>query len=396
MARDERRRGSIRTDGVPWTDRRVQAVLASTALAPLGVRFISPALPTIRDAFAVTDAQASLLISAYFAVGIVCSPLVGLLVDRVGRKVVLVAGLLTFGVVGAAIGLAPTFEVVIALRVLQGIGVAAVFVSTVTIIGDTYEGSQRSAILGVNVAALSAAAALYPVAGGALVGIAWNAPFVAYLAALPVAVFVTVGLPEPERPVRASRLGPLRSAVAAIAAPKTLLLFVATFLSEFLVFGVVYTALPFLLAPAVSPVAIGVVLLLAEVVAVAAAASSGRLARRFPADRLVALGFGSYAVGFLLAWLWPVPAVIAGAVMFVGAGLGLLLPNVDAALNERVSTAERAGAMSLRTSTTFLGRTTGPVAFVLLAVTAGMGYPFLLLVAGGLSVGAATVTLLVG
>ncbi len=284
----------------------------------------------------------------------------------------------------------------VGLRLLQGVGVAAVFVSTVTIIGDTYEGPQRTAVLGVNVAALSAAAAVYPVLGGALVGIAWNAPFVAYLAAVPVALFAILALPEPDRPVRASRLGPLRSAVSSIAAPSTSGLLVATFLSELLVFGVVYTALPFLLAPVVSAVAIGLVLLLAEVVAVGVAASSGRLARRLPADRLVAMGFGCYAIGFLVAWLRPEPAVIAGAVVFVGGGLGLLLPNVDAALNERVSAADRAGAMSLRTSTTFLGRTVGPVAFVMLAITLGMGYAPLLFVAGGVSAAAATVALLAG
>ena len=51
---------------VPWRSPTVQVVLASTLLAPLGVPLISPALPVIRDAFGVTDAAASLLISAYF------------------------------------------------------------------------------------------------------------------------------------------------------------------------------------------------------------------------------------------------------------------------------------------------------------------------------------------
>src|SRR6056297_220038 len=87
---------------VPWRSRTVQVVLLSTLLAPLGVPLLAPALPVLRDAFAVTDAQASLLVSAYFAVGVVVSPAVGLIADRVGRKRVLVTSLFAFALSGGA------------------------------------------------------------------------------------------------------------------------------------------------------------------------------------------------------------------------------------------------------------------------------------------------------
>ena len=81
------------TSGDLWRSRTVLVVLASTALAPLGVPLISPALPAFRDAFGVTGVGASLLVSGYFVVGIVLSPFIGLLTDRGGRKRVLIAGL---------------------------------------------------------------------------------------------------------------------------------------------------------------------------------------------------------------------------------------------------------------------------------------------------------------
>lgn len=71
---------------VLWRSRTVQVVLASTLLAPLGVPLVAPALPVIRDAFGVSDATASLLISTYFLTGIVPSPFIGLLADRVGKS----------------------------------------------------------------------------------------------------------------------------------------------------------------------------------------------------------------------------------------------------------------------------------------------------------------------
>ena len=66
---------------VPWGSPTLQAILASTFVLPLGVPLLSPVLPVIRDAFAITDARASLLITAYFVPGIALSPLIGLLAD---------------------------------------------------------------------------------------------------------------------------------------------------------------------------------------------------------------------------------------------------------------------------------------------------------------------------
>ena len=191
--------------------------------------------------------------SGYFVVGIVLSPFIGLLADRVGRKRVLVAGLGAFGLLGGGMAFAPSFPAVMTLRVLQGTAAAAIFITTVTVVVDTYEGPRRAAVLGVNVAALSAGAAVFPVLGGALVSYSWNTPFLAYFAALPVAAFAFLALEEPARPAGVRGLAYLRGAARAIGTTPTLALLGATFLAEFFAFGVVFTALPFLLEPALTP-----------------------------------------------------------------------------------------------------------------------------------------------
>jgi MFS family permease len=144
----------------------------------------------------------------------------------------------------------------------------------------------------------------------------------------------------------------------------------------------VFTALPFLLTAqyGVSPVGIGLVVTAAEVVSIVVSSQNGRLARSLSNRLLVAGGFVSYGVGLVGTWLAPTPLLIGIAVAFVGAGLGLSMPSVDAAISGLVSDRYRAGALSIRNSTTFLGRSLGPVLFAGLALSTG--YRPLLLGAG--------------
>lgn len=369
---------------VPWRSRLVQVVLASTLLAPLGVPLVSPALPVIRDAFGVTDATASLLISAYFVAGIVLSPFVGALADRIGRKRVLAASLVVFGLVGGASAFAPSFAVILALRVVQGVAAAGIFISTVTLVGDAFEGSQRNAVLGVNTAVLSAGAAAFPVVGGALVAYGWYTPFYAYFVAVPVGLVAATVLDEPAREETRSLPGVryLQEAGGAVRSSGTLPFYAATFVTEFLLFGAVFTALPFLLTSeyALAPLLVGAVITAAEAASVVASMANGRLSESFSNRRLVAAGVVSYGLGLLGAWAAPSPLLVGVSMLAVGCGVGLVLPSVDAGVSDRIPASFRAGALSLRNSTTFLGRAAGPLVFA--GVATVVGYPTLLLASG--------------
>lgn len=379
---------------VPWRSRTVQVVLLSTVLAPLGVPLVAPALPVVRDAFGVGDAAASLLVSTYFLTGIVLSPSIGMLADRVGRRRVLVPSLVVFSLAGGAMAVAPTFEVLVGLRVVQGTAAAGIFITTVTLVGDVFDGARRNAVLGVNNAALSAGAALFPVVGGALAAVAWNAPFAVYLVALPIALFAAWTLPEPTAEADQEGMAYLRGALRSVAGRGAVVPYGAAFLTEVLLFGAIITGLPFHLTAtyALAPVFVGMVLTAAEATSTVVSTQNGRFARYLSNGHLVALGFACYGVGLLGVWLAPGPVGIALAVGVFGAGLGLSMPAVDAAISDLVPTRHRGGALSLRNSLTFLGRATGPVAFTGLAAL--MGYGTLLLVGAGVALGGAAVAVL--
>jgi len=371
------------SERVPWDSPTVRVVLLGTAMAPLGVPLLSPALPAFRDQFLLTDAQASLLVSTYFLAGIVLSPFLGAFADRYGRRRLLVGSLVVFSLSGTSIALSPPFWTVIAVRVVQGTAAAGLFVSTVTLVGDTFEGVQRNAVLGVNTAVLSAAAAVYPVVGGLLAGVAWNAPFFAYLLALPVAGVAWRVLPTevgiPQRPGYLAAMARVATSTGALG------FYAATLLTELLLFGAIFTALPFLLVDdyASSAVVVGLVITAAEVVSTAAAALNGRLAHRASNATLVRAGIAVYAVGLLVVPFAVSPVGVAAGASIAGGGVGLVLPSVDAGLTDHVPADLRAGALSLRNSVTFLGRASGPVAFAALA--GSVGYASLFTLAGVVS-----------
>jgi MFS family permease len=384
-----------RAGRVPWDDPLVRVVLASTFLAPLGVPLVSPALPVVRDAFGVGDAGASLLVSAYFLTGILLSPFIGALTDRVGRRRVLAGSLLAFGLTGGAIALAPSFDVVIGLRIVQGTAAAGVFVATVTLVADAFEGAQRNAVLGANVAVLSTGAAVFPVVGGALVAYSWNAPFALYLVAIPMAAVAWRTLDESAAVDGGRGLGYVREALSALPVAAAVALYGAAFGLELLLFGAIFTATPFALAAeGVVPVVVGLVLLSTELVSIPVSMLNGRLAERVANDRLIAAGFACFGAGLAVLWAAPSVVVVAAGAAVFGAGLGLSMPAVDAALSDLVTADHRAGALGLRNSATFLGRAAGPVVFAGLA--ASVGYDPLLLAGAVLALGAGGVALVVG
>lgn len=123
------------------------------------------------------------------------------------------------------------------LRFLQGFAVAGIGVTTVALISDVFEGVQLNAVFGINTAALSVGAAIFPLIGGALVTVAWNVPFAMYLLGLPVALYALIALEEPERTREPRSLVYLRRVVSALSAREALVLYGSAFMIDFLLVG---------------------------------------------------------------------------------------------------------------------------------------------------------------
>jgi predicted MFS family arabinose efflux permease len=104
---------------------------------------IAPVLTQIASEFEVTTGTAGLLVAAYGGPGILVSLIVGPYSDRLGRKNFLVAGAMSMGLFTLLGAFATSFAMLIALRVLAGLGAALIFPNATATIGDTFAYKDR-------------------------------------------------------------------------------------------------------------------------------------------------------------------------------------------------------------------------------------------------------------
>jgi len=373
---------------IPWSSAAFRTILACSLIGVMGVPLISPILPELRAVFGISDTQAGLIITAYTLPGVFLTPFIGLLSDHFGRRPVVLPLLFLFGLSGAAIGVAPAFELVLLLRLLQGVGASGLMVLAITLIGDFYDGAQRHAVIGVNGSAIGIGAASYPLIGGALASVGWNVPFAFFGVSLVVGVVALFSLSEPaidEPPSFRAYAGRLASAALV---PEALGLWLAAFFTFFLFYGGVLTTLSLLLSD-VYGLAAGEIGLLFSMVSLANATMAsqyGRVSDVLPARQLVALGFVGFGVSLLGVRAATTPVAIGAMLVCFGLGFGVVMPSLDTTTAGLVSGQLRASMLGVLTSMLWLGQTVGPVVFTGIAQNAFArpvaGYRFLLLFCG--------------
>ena len=147
------------------------ALVVVTLVGPMSVHLFLPALPLVKQAFAVDAGTAQLSFSlAMFSMAF-GTLIYGSLSDRFGRLPVLIGGLVLFAGGATLSAIAPTITVLIVGRVLQGLGAACGVVIARAVVRDVY-GADR---LGQMIAYLTAAYVLGPMVAPPIGGLLGDA-----------------------------------------------------------------------------------------------------------------------------------------------------------------------------------------------------------------------------
>lgn len=189
-------------DGLPPGRRAASAaaIAAAISVTVLDAAMVNIALPFAAADLRLTPAEAVWLVNAYQIT------VVGLLIpmsalgEILGFRRVWAWGLALFTLGAVACAFAPGFAPLLAARVTQGAGSAAVMALTAALVRHTYPQSQLGRAIGVNAMTVAACSAVGPSLGAAVLSVApWPAVFVAHV---PIGLLALVAgtrlLPRPE------------------------------------------------------------------------------------------------------------------------------------------------------------------------------------------------------
>jgi DHA1 family bicyclomycin/chloramphenicol resistance-like MFS transporter len=337
---------------------RLILVLGSLiAIGPLTIDMYLPALPSIAIDLETPSAAVQLTLTGTLIGLAVGQLLVGPLSDAVGRRTPLLAGLALHIVASVLCVVAPTIALLGALRVLQGLGVAAASVVATAVVRDLFRGAAFARIFSRLMLVMGAAPVLAPTLGSELLRwTQWRGIFVALgvfgLLLLTMAAF---GLSETLPPHRRRRGGVRNTARTYVG-----LLRDRTFLGLVLVTGLTMAAMfayvsgsSFVLQKqyGLTEQEFGLAFGAGAVGLITATQLNVRLLRRYSPQRILitALLVGSVAgcalVAFAATRLGGLPLLLV-SLWVVLAAAGLALPNAPAlALNGQGDAAGTAAAL---------------------------------------------------
>lgn len=356
-------------------------VFLTSLLMMMNVEMISPLLPVLMDEYLVSESRIGLVMTALTLPPVFTIPFVGVAADRFSRRYVLSGSLLLVGVGGIAIPLTTTFDQLLALRALQGVGYGGVMPTTVALLGDLYDGTAETTAQGVRTFFNNVTAAVMPAVGGLLLVVSWEAPFALYAINIPAALLVLVAVPTrpSTRHERDDDDSYTDQLVGVLAQREVLLVFAAGFTAFFIRYGFV-TYLPLLLVRefGMRSNETGLLVGLGAGCAAIGASQAGRLSDWFSKTRTVQLGLlGSGGALAALPFTASVPfAVTVATVVCYGFFWGATAPTQRSLVNHLSTAQVRASAVSASHTVVNLGKATAPVATGLAISVAGYGVGF--------------------
>jgi DHA1 family bicyclomycin/chloramphenicol resistance-like MFS transporter len=324
------------------TERRVSLIGGLlAAIGPVSMALFTPAMPEIVDAFGTTEAAVKMALSLYFAgfafAQLVCGPLS----DGFGRRPVTIAFMAIYLAASVFALLAPTIEMLIAARFLQGVGAAVGVAISRALVRDLFAKERSARIMNLIGIILAVGPAFAPTLGGLTMELfGWHAIFL-LMVAMGVAIVAVTVFSMRETVVRdLSRIHPsalIRSYGALLANRYFMLssLVVAGTL------GALYaqaTVLPFIMIDRVglTPPQFGVGMLAQSGTFFAGSLAVRALLGRVGAFRLVPVGLifvgaGSLALAVVLRLQEPTFVNVMGPVGLFAFGIAFVMPAMTTA-----------------------------------------------------------------
>jgi MFS family permease len=365
--------------------RNLTILLGSTTIV-LAVIVIAPALPQMAEVFkdvpnadflvrlTLTMPALSIAIGGLFA---------GYLLDRWGRKPVLIVSLILYGLAGTAGFFLDSLTAILISRAILGLAVAGILSGFTTLIIDYFSGPRLNQFIGYQGAFIGLGGMVFLLLAGYLTDIGWQYPFLIHLFAFPVLIGVILFIDEPEPQAQPQQAIP--TAKSGFPWKAVAPIYVTAFVGM-AILSIFPVQLPFYLTTqsGVSNSLVGLALSFQTLASVITALLYKRLKSRLSFAALYSLAFLAFSINHFIIALTPNYGLIVIALLIGGLGIGIFQPNNSVWLAAVTPPALRGRAVGGMTSAIFLGQFFSPIVAQPLIQQTGIGGTFA--VAAGISI----------
>ncbi|HNX29652.1 MAG TPA: MFS transporter [Syntrophomonadaceae bacterium] len=345
-------------------NKRMGVLFSSIFLVGVGFSIIMPVLPYYAESLGANAFQLGLLMTVYAICQFIFAPVWGAYSDRVGRRPVLLAGILGFGITFILFGYATQLWMLYLIRIIGGSLSCATMPTAMAYAADSTSLEKRGPAMGMIGAAMGMGMIFGPAIGGLLSGISLSFPFVfaGILALLNAAAawrLLPESLPQEKRSREKQKIQ-RASLLQGIKSPFAVLFFVlmlasigesihqgtyALFTEAKLGFTARDIGWSFTAAGVISAMVQGML--------------TGKMINRLGEEKTASIGITLLGLSFILfIFTFNIPSSIVFMGVFA-AGTGLIRPSISAAVSKRTLGAQ-GSAMGILQGYDSLGRAIGP------------------------------------
>lgn len=346
------------------TNLRNLTILLGSTTTVLAATIIAPALPEMASVFQeVPNAEFLVRLTLtmptlFIALG---APFVGILLDRLGRRPVLIAALILYGLAGTAGFALNSLTAILVSRALLGLAVAGIMSGFTTLIMDYFRGPKLNQFMGYQAAFIGLGGMVFLLIAGFLADVGWQYPFLVHLFAFLVLPGVLFTITEPQ--TQTDRAQEDRSIEKT---PFPIKAIAPIYIASFLGVGIFFlfpVQLPFYLITesGVNNSQVGLALSLQTLAEGLSALLYQRLKSRLSFAAIFALIFLAFGINHVMVSLTGNYGVVIVALLIGGLGIGLFPPNINIWLASVTPPALRGRAVGGLSSAFNLGAFFSPI-----------------------------------
>lgn len=361
------------------TNLRNAVILLGSTMSVMAGASISPALPEMKEYFSDIP-SAEILVKIMLTVPslfiALFSPFAGKLLDKIGRKPLLIFATVLYGIAGTSGFFLDNLYLILIGRAFLGIAVAVIMTGYITVIGDLFSAERLNKFFGIQAAFMSFGGVLFLAVGGLLADIQWHYPFLIYLFAFLILPGLFIFLKETKKKTEQKKK--VRLFPKELFHKKIQIYFLA-FLTM-AVFLMITVQLPFLLKETsqISNSNIGFLMALWILFSALTSLFYKNIKSKFSYYLIFSIAFIIWGIAYIGLALTSNYLLIILCLILSGIGNGLTLPNIKVLLISSIKEEFRGRAVGVLTMGFYFGQFFSPILFSLVIFNATIQAGFLI------------------